>query len=52
MTVRSVDKGEVSSIFASGFQPDGRETKTSEPWFPIPPPSPSSQGLSLPALTT
>lgn len=43
MTVRSVDKGEVSSILASGFLPDGRETKTLEPWFfsplPLPPPS-------------
>lgn len=38
MTVRSVDKGWVSSIFPSGSQPDGRETKTL-PSFPLACPS-------------
>lgn len=38
MTVRSPDKGWVSSIFPSGSQPDGRETKTL-PSFPLACPS-------------
>lgn len=45
-TVRSVDKGEVSSIFPSGFQPDGRETKTQSLCLPSPIPLPPPSFLS------